>query len=210
MRNNLVKNPVGEMNLPTENQNPFMRNIMEQERINEVNVDNVIPFDQTKTGLSIRKENLINKSLLQLDEYLTRISKFPLKDVKDFMNYGDGVEEEDGSGVFDRFYLGDEEEDEETRQVVYFDYCKYRKSYQLYHNIVCEEGCSNPNPLKHHIESKECISIPKDYIKTKLSRRKTSISLTKQIFSTFGTETEMEEFYQRCIFHKENNIKIWN
>ena len=179
--------------------------------VNEVNMNKVIPMGkktlyQTKSGLSVRKENLINKSLLQLDEYLSRISKFPVREITNYMNYGDGVWEEDGSGVFDRFYIGDEEE---TRQVVYFDYDKYNKYYTLHHNIVCEEGYSNPNPLKDKIESSENLCIPKNNIKTKFDRRKTSISMTKQIFSNFGTETEMEEFYQRCVFHKENNFILW-
>jgi hypothetical protein len=203
------------MNLPTENQNPFMRNIMEQGRINEVNVDNLIPFDKTKTEVYGRKEHLINRTISKLDDYLSRISKFPLKDVKDFMNYGDGVWEEDGSGVFDRFYIGYTREGwikwkKRYQSVVYFTYCKYSKCYELHHNIVCDEGYSNPNPLQDKIGSSECISIPKDNIKTKLSRQKTSISLTKQILSKYVTKTKMEEFFQSrfCIFSKENII-LW-
>jgi hypothetical protein len=181
--------------------------------INEVNVDNVIPFDKTKTGLSIRKEQLINKTLLQLDEYLTRINKFSIRELKE---EGTGCSSSHPSGVFDLFYIGDEETKktffwngkEPNSKIPFLIDCSFEirdshKPITLETSVYYERGGSD-DPERFWVNLCR-VGFGKKNISTKFDRKKTSISMSKQIFSSFGTETEMEEFFQRCIFHKENN-----
>ena len=53
-------------------------------QVNEVKMNKVIPFNKPKSGLSVRKEQLINKTLLKLDEYLSRINKFSVRELTEF------------------------------------------------------------------------------------------------------------------------------
>jgi hypothetical protein len=163
-------------------------------QVNEVKMNKVIPFNKPKSGLSVRKEQLINKTLLKLDEYLSRINKFS---VRELTEYGDGVWEDDLTGVFDRFYI--DEDESETKYECYFDYDTSEKCMIFYTKLL-KEGF----PI-----GRSGGKFPKKTIKQIVSRKKMSIWLSQIMFPSFGTETEMKEFYQRCVFHNENNIIIW-
>ena len=164
-------------------------------QVNEVKMNKVIPFNKPKSGLSVRKEQLINKTLLKLDEYLSRINKFS---VRELTEYGDGVWEDDLTGVFDRFYI--DEDESETKYECYFDYDTSEKCMIFYTKLL-KEGF----PI-----GRSGGKFPKKTIKQIVSRKKMSIWLSQIMFPSFGTETEMKEFYQRCVFHNENNIIIWD
>ena len=134
------------------------------------------------------KENLINKTILKLDEYLTRINKFSILELTGCDGvFGNGVYEEDGSGVFDPFYIkevelkaGDEEEDE-TRYKCNFGYGGIfdrsgRGGYITFH-------------LHTSVDQYVFQSFRKNIIKTKSDRREASIWLWYVIRqSTFGKE----------------------
>jgi hypothetical protein len=186
----------------------YKRNKMKQ--VNEVNMNKVIPMKknttyQTKSGLSVRKENLINKSLLQLDEYLSRINKFSVRELTD----GGGIYTKDRSGVFDRFFISDDDEDEDEGETKYecdFDYFTSEKCLVFSTRLLVDGKVKRRNEDFHPSGG----MFPKKSIKQNIGRKKISIWLSQIMFPSFGTETEMKEFYQRCVFHKENNIIIWD
>jgi len=138
-------------------------------------------------------ENLARAVALD-DEYLSRINKFS---VRELTEYGDGVWEDDLTGVFDRFYI--DEDESETKYECYFDYDTSEKCMIFYTKLL-KEGF----PI-----GRSGGKFPKKTIKQIVSRKKMSIWLSQIMFPSFGTETEMKEFYQRCVFHNENNIIIW-
>ena len=194
-----------------------MRNIMEQV------VSNVISMEEVKNKKQVSKEKsifgdipntpkssveineeilsedssrfgVINRTLLILYYNLNRINKFS---VRELTEYGDGVWEDDLTGVFDRFYI--DEDESETKYECYFDYDTSEKCMIFYTKLL-KEGF----PI-----GRSGGKFPKKTIKQIVSRKKMSIWLSQIMFPSFGTETEMKEFYQRCVFHNENNIIIW-
>ena len=59
---------------------------MENNIVKEVNVDNVIPVGKPKSGLSIQQ---LDETLLVLYDRLTRINKYPVKDISMNAEVGD-------------------------------------------------------------------------------------------------------------------------
>jgi len=179
----------------------YQKNKMETNKVKEVNVDNVIPFDKPKSGLSIRQENLMNETLILLNQYLTRINKFSTKELKEC--WGNGIYEDDNTGVFDDFTIGEEKYHELTK--CYFGYnesnSKYRKrglDFTLIH------------PNKEGGKHDYTLSLKKGDLRNDLSRKKISIWITKHIFSYYGTKEELDEFFFRSVFSREHNFILYS
>ena len=194
------------MNLPTENQNPFMRNIMEQV------VSNVISMEEVKNKKQVSKEKsifgdipntpkssveineeilsedssrfgVINRTLLILYYNLNRINKFSVRELKEG---GDVVCDEYENSVFDIFYIGGTK----TRTECRFTYDGVNKCINLHSKLF--DGSN----LHGKFEYDGYIGFLKKSIKTKLDRMKISIWLCQSIFSYFGTETGIKDYSQ--------------
>ena len=102
---------------------------METHKVIEVNVDNVIPFRKPKSDLTSKQENLINETLLVLNEKLTRINKCSVRELKDCF-YEDDENRWD-TDVFEDFYIGDEKDKDQMK--CWFGY--KIENRKLYKNI---------------------------------------------------------------------------
>ena len=168
---------------------------METNKVKEVNVDSVIPFDKPKSGLSIRQENLMNETLILINQYLTRINKFSVKDLKEGWRIGD---------LFEDFYIGEEKNKELTT-------CGfgYNEDSGKYYNKGLNIIIIPMDEMDDERETFTC-SFQKGDLRNSLSRKKISIWITKYIFFYFGTEEELDEFFCRSVFSKENNIILYS
>ena len=172
---------------------------METNKVKEVNVDNVIPFDKPKSGLSIRQENLMNETLILINQYLTRINKFSIKELYSWVI----------DDLFDDFYIGEEKNNELTE-------CRfgYNESSGKTYNKGLDIIILPMEPVGVGFEKVEVRQtvycyFQKGDLRYEQSRKKISIWITKHIFSYYGTEEELEEFFCRSVFSKENNIILY-
>ena len=182
---------------------------METNKVKEVNVDNVIPFDKPKSGLSIRQENLMNETLILINQHLTRINKFSVKELKEgWLN--DDFYKEDKTGLFDDFYIGEEKNNELTE--CRFGYNEssgktYNKGLDI---IILPMKSVGVGFEKVEVRQSYTCSFQKGDLRNDLSRKKISIWITKHIFSYYGTEEELEEFFCRSVFSREHNIILYS
>ncbi|SVE51977.1 uncharacterized protein METZ01_LOCUS504831, partial [marine metagenome] len=77
--------------------------------VKEKSLDIVFPQPKVATISGDKEilEQTINETLIRLEHYLKRIKKYSIKDFTSY--YPDGLFEEDGSGVFDDFYITQQE-----------------------------------------------------------------------------------------------------
>ena len=167
---------------------------METNKVKEVNVDNVIPFDKPKSGLSIRQENLMNETLILINQHLTRINKFSVKDLKENWRIGD---------LFEDFYIGEEKNKELTTCCF-----GYNQSSGKYHNKGLDIIIIPMEEMEEVRKPYTC-SFQKSHLRNDMSRKKISIWITKHIFSYYGTEEELDEFFFRSVFSREHNIILY-
>ena len=184
---------------------------METNKVKEVNVDNVIPFDKTKSGLSIRQENLMNETLILINQHLTRINKFSVKELKEGWLIDDFYKE-DKTGLFDDFYIGEEKNNELTE-------CRfgYNESSGKTYNKGLDIIILPMKPKGVGIEKEwdldrqsYTLSFQKGDLRNSLSRKKISIWITEHIFSYYGTKEELDEFFFRSVFSGEHNIILYS
>ena len=170
---------------------------METNKVKEVNVDNVIPFDKPKSGLSIRQENLMNETLILINQYLTRINKFSIKELYSWVI----------DDLFDDFYIGEEKNNELT--TCCFGYSDGKYSKKGLGIIILPMEPVGVGFEKVEVRQSVTCSFQKGDLRNDMSRKKISIWITKHIFSYYGTEEELEEFFCRSVFSKENNIILY-
>ena len=164
---------------------------METNKVKEVNVDNVIPFVKPKSGLSIRQEHLINETLILLNQYLTRINKYSVRELKE--SWVGGLYEENNSGVFDSFDI------EEFPPIM--------NCYFIYNegSNVCEFVYKREDD-----EEWDVLQFRKRVLRNDFRRKKISLWITKYLFSHFGTEEELDKFFFRSVFGEEYSIILYD
>ena len=168
---------------------------METHKVIKVNVDNVIPFRKPKSGLTSKQENLINETLLVLNEKLTRINKCSVRELKDCF-YEDDENRWD-TDVFEDFYIGDEKDKDQMK--CWFGYkIENRKLY--IRTIPTNRGrkvsyYNYEGDYKHH----SCM-FPKKSLTHAYGRKRISIWIASRIFEHFGTDEELQKSLGRNVF----------
>ena len=177
---------------------------MNMNNVKETNVDNVIPFRKPKSGL---QEPLIHETLIRLNDYLKRINKYSIRELE--ICYKDGLYEKDGSGVFNVFEIGEPE----LRQTLstspkittgtgchykcWFSYDDVSKMCEFVYSPIVE------NPIGTKLQFR------KNAIRDDFRRKKLSIWIVSNVFSSLGEEV-LDDIFYRGVFNKEHNITLYD
>ena len=175
---------------------------MENNIVKEVNVDNVIPVGKPKSGLSIQQ---LDETLLVLYDRLTRINKYPVKDISinNFV-YTDGVFEDDGSGIFNDFYIGlnDDFSDSEKRKNGIECHFKYvHKSDGKFKHYGFYLWCFG-----------KAFRFPKREMSSETKRKQMAIWLASKVYVDYEgiSEEELDKLFHNSEFSEEHDVIRWD
>ena len=164
--------------------------------VKEKNVDNVIPFRKPKSGSGELQEPVINETLMRLIDYLKRINKFSVRELRECdVN---GLYEDDNSGVFDRFDILEKTNllwvNNKPLYECYFDY-KDKLCVFVYKPIGNEVGTR--------------LRFPKRALRNETRRRQIAIWIVSNVFSHLGEEV-LDEVFLRGVFAEEHNFILYD
>lgn len=180
--------------------------------VKETNVDNVIPFRKPKSGL---QEPIINETLIRLNDYLKRINKYSVRELDGC--YKDGIVEEDGSGVFNLFEIG-EPKLKGCHYKCWFSYDSVSKMCEFVSIPIMDLLQRNENPRGQKLQFR------KNAIRDDFRRKKLSIWIASNVFS-YVDETstpississikevkdELDDIFFRGVFSKEHSIVLYD
>ena len=174
--------------------------------VKEKSVDKVIPYVNDKSVESDEEvlERTINETLIRLEHYLKRIKKYSIKDFTS--NYPAGLYEEDGSGVFNDFYISEQE-------VGYVDVkvLKCRFYYLEDSKTLCFQYTKNIETGWYFIGEEECevLGFRKTKLKSVATIRRGAIWIASNMFSDWFDEKELDEVFMRGVFAEEHNFIDW-
>ena len=176
---------------------------MKNNIVKEVTVDNVIPVGKPKSGLSIQQ---LDETLLVLYDRLTRINKYPVKDLTlDTASYTDGVYEDDGSGIFNDFYIGYRNDFTSKRNY-------YKDIECRFYYMSRSDGSWVRKTCFVLSAFGEPIDFPKKEITTKLKRKQMAIWLASKVYLHYQkvAEHELEDLLNKSEFCEEHDIVRWD
>jgi len=175
--------------------------------VKEKSLDIVFPQPKVATISGDKEilEQTINNTLIRLEHYLKRIKKYSIKDFTSY--YPAGLLEEDGSGVFDDFWIS-EEEDGTYRKIF-----KCRFYYWEDSKTLCFQYTKNIETEWYFIgvEEQEVLGFRKSKLNTSIDRiRRCAIWIASQMFRDCFDEKGLDEVFMRSVFAEEHNFIDWD
>ena len=165
--------------------------------ISEEGMKNIDKVQKQKSKLSIQQ---LDETLLILYDRLTRINKYPVKDLNmDNAFYTDGVYTDDGSGIFDDFCMKLKDDD------------KVDKDSSFYYRRKSDVGNVKRNCFVLSAFGKP-FRFPKREITTEIKRKHMAIWLASKVCLHFEyvSEEELEDALNKSEFCEEHDVIRWD
>jgi hypothetical protein len=187
--------------------------------VKEKSVDKVIPYVKDKSASSDKKllEQTINETLIRLEHYLKRIKKYSIRDFTS--RYPDGLYEEDGSGVFDDFYISQREgrmfgSSHDKFGLVDIKLFKCRFYYHEDSKTLCFQYTKETRTRWHWSnlgeEQSEVLGFRKSKLKSIETIRRGAIWVASHMFRDCFDEKELDEVFLRGVFAEEHDFIDWD
>ena len=171
--------------------------------ISEEGMKKIDILEKQKSNLSVQQ---LDETLLIIYNRLTRINKYPVKDLTlNTASYTDGVYEDDGSGIFNDFYIGYRNDFTSKRNYYKDIECRFyymSRSDGSWVRKTCFVLSAFGKPFR----------FPKREITTKLKRKQMAIWLASKVYLHYQkvAEHELEDLLNKSEFCEEHDIVRWD